>query len=693
MYQTITKSEVETTSLFDNSITDNDYYVNFSTALCGEDTLRALGDEGADFVKLLSAKKPYKKGWNLPEKGHSAEEITRYLTSFPERYAGLRCGVTAIVVVDIDFDYQTQKERLGDAAHTWESFRPEAPDRGALIYRIDGDVPRTQSFTPKDENGKRLQDSPTAESKGLNRNGTAPHKTVVGGTYLLNVEHELKTITPVELNAIWFLLIGQFLREFQIKERQESRKKSTPNLECLTSWQVAEADPNLPPIQKIKTSVPVLKVFSSFGLADDIQEPDANGWQRLAGHSGLFVNQHTNHWFCHSEDQGGDVLDAWAWCKGYLPTEHGRIIREMCDAFGIEYQTPNTITIEGHEILVQDALNACLAEVAQLEAYARQAENVRSIIRGVIAILLKQDAIEGPASQRLICDYSGMSRPTFQKWCADTLDFLTVDKTDKTHIWGINGQFLSKVVQNRVLCKDICPNNTYDRYIGMFGQESLHRKNNTHEPILKTSNLQRDIFQRASVPKQFRRSVKHRKNGEWIEDTSKEARLNGLGQLMNAQVEDNTDKLLKPLGKHGLRLIELLDTGGPMAINELTEALSVSRQTVSSIVKRATTDIEKLAKRLGREDIKPLFVVERIGRGKKYLSLPEDFLDRLAKVEEYLVNDGQDARRKKRHNDERIAYLRQRLENTETDELREDLEARLESALEWGRVLTKEKGA
>ncbi len=714
--QTITqKSEkVENSpSLFDYSIHDNDIIVNFSTSLCGIDTLEALAREGAEFVQLGAGKSPIKEEWNKLDKGESCAAVTRYLTSFSERHVGLTLG-TRFVVFDLDYNFQTQIKKLGNSANTWVSFRPEAPTKGALIYRIADKCPLKQSW--KSEGAKGLE----VELHGITEGGKYTQKAVAGGTYHLDLQHNLKAVTFDELETIWAVLTGTRFKESEAQRphskfgvefeenhapipRKPIHDREVPKRELFARGRSV--------IDRLKEAVTPYDVFELKGMANDIEDYDSEQL-RLKGNGGLIVGKPEGRkreiWHNFSDGARGNVLHAWAYVQGYDREDYKKIIPEVCAQFNVEYSEPATAIVGGNEVTVNEILTACLEASNSIRFEGRSKEYQRDILRGVLLILRRQDSLAGPVSQRMLSDTVGASRPTVIKWLPKIEEY--VYQLEKgmgigANVWTINENWLETVVKNSLLPNSL-PNNTSAargrllclvKEKGVMGDLTDEKGESLPLQPVSSEDMQRDIYQRPSILPKFQRSIAHSKpeNGEWIENYSDKAnRIHGLSKLAHAQVEDNSEKVLRPITKTGKRLIELLDARGPLNLTECKEALGVKgKNVVGDIRRRMVQDVERLADLLGREDIQPLLVEERRGRKGVYLSLPDDYRERLEKVEEFLVNDGADRRRKIATNKERIESLKRMLTNTVTAHEREKLIKSLDSALEWGRILTEEKGA
>ena len=93
-------------------------------------------------------------------------------------------------------------------------------------------------------------------------------------------------------------------------------------------------------IEAVKAAWPTaITVFDHFGLVTRTQqEPD--GETRLLGNGGLLVAEDDETWYNFSDEEGGGVLEAWAWCRyGSVAGKknHFRaMLLEMAQAAGID---------------------------------------------------------------------------------------------------------------------------------------------------------------------------------------------------------------------------------------------------------------------------------------------------------------------------------------------------------------------
>lgn len=128
-----------------------------------------------------------------------------------------------------------------------------------------------------------------------------------------------------------------------------------PNLQALISWLDQLAPP--PPVHRADPR-PILPatgndliaavkgvwgsamaVFEHFEMAIQ-QRTEPDGQIRLMGNGGLLLTQDLQQWFCFSDEIGGDMIEAWGYCRfgnSYDKARHFRqVLLEMAVAGGID---------------------------------------------------------------------------------------------------------------------------------------------------------------------------------------------------------------------------------------------------------------------------------------------------------------------------------------------------------------------
>jgi len=81
-------------------------------------------------------------------------------------------------------------------------------------------------------------------------------------------------------------------------------------------------------VEAVKAAWDTIGVFQQFGLVGETRR-EPNGEMRLLGNGGLLVAEDKDTWYNFSAEEGGGVLEAWAWCRyGSVSGKRGRF-REM----------------------------------------------------------------------------------------------------------------------------------------------------------------------------------------------------------------------------------------------------------------------------------------------------------------------------------------------------------------------------
>lgn len=234
-------------------------------------------------------KDKFERDWqNTP---HTLEQAQGHARSGGN--VGILCGKhsNGVCPLDRDIDFWATVGMLGNLAHTAKVVRDNAPDRGKLLYRVIGELPPTKAWraNPGDKH-------PACEMLANGRHALIPPSEFANGHYrLIDTQYGIMEVTPAELDAIWFLITGEYLYP----------KAAQPT----------HSDDSHDYIQRVKAAWQTRDVFAHFGR-------DVNGSEqerketRLLGNGGLLVNDYK--WYCHADGVGGDQVDAWHYC------EHGK---------------------------------------------------------------------------------------------------------------------------------------------------------------------------------------------------------------------------------------------------------------------------------------------------------------------------------------------------------------------------------
>lgn len=262
--------------------------------IVASESISWLADQSCRFALPFGrTKNKFETDW--PNKPHTLAEALKHAKTGGN--VGILTGKHSggIVALDRDVEFEQTCVMLGDLSKTAKIIRTNAPGRGKLLYRINGEIPQTTSWKPKGAT------SPEAEFLGDNgqRHALCPPSIIDGGTYeLIDTEYGIQTITPVELDYIWRLITGG-----SIYKEQRTQEEA----------QINEADTS-DYVRNVKEAWTVKTVFEHFNKAKNGTEKD-RGETRLLGNGGLLISADGSQWYDHADSIGGDKLDAWAWCK------------------------------------------------------------------------------------------------------------------------------------------------------------------------------------------------------------------------------------------------------------------------------------------------------------------------------------------------------------------------------------------
>lgn len=313
------------------------------------EVLSWFASRGAKFVLCTGrSKKPTYPGWQ--NKPYEIDDAARHAKSGGN--VGLLTGEHSnnIVILDRDVDFPETIEALGELAQTAKVVRKDAPERGKLLYRIvGGDMPKTMMWKaqPNDKH-------PAAEFLANGRHGVIPPSVHEDGAsyVLVDAAYDIKEVTPTEMDFIWFVITGEHLVGTQTNTTAEAKANK----------EVGSDDY----VQRVKNAWSVVKVFEHFGIDANGTKTERNGDIRFLGNGGLLVNSEKDLWYCYSSMLGGDVLDAWSWCKtGEVisrssPKAFLSVVDEMAKEARIKPTKHETVTVgrAGAATEIADALDA-----------------------------------------------------------------------------------------------------------------------------------------------------------------------------------------------------------------------------------------------------------------------------------------------------------------------------------------------
>jgi predicted P-loop ATPase len=293
--------------------------------------LQWLARQGAAFALPFGrTKNKFENGW--PNNPHTLEDAVTHAQRGGN--VGILVGKHSgnIIALDRDVDFPATVAMLGDAAKTAKIVRDNAPERGKLLYRVNGELPKTTSWkvNPGDKH-------PAAELLSTGRHAlTTPSMfmdekagdTEYGNYLLQDTELGIMEVTPEQIDRIWWMITGEHLYtqagpSHQQQTAREARDGATDSKEY---------------VRQVKDAWPTLEVFKHWhkdleGIKGQCEE------KHVRGNGGLKVNDW--RWFCHSDSVGGDQIDAWYYCKTGKVFDRGNrrafwdTVNEMADAAGI----------------------------------------------------------------------------------------------------------------------------------------------------------------------------------------------------------------------------------------------------------------------------------------------------------------------------------------------------------------------
>lgn len=153
---------------------------------------------------------------------------------------------------------------------------------------------------------------------------TPPSRHPSGGQYVYIQDGPIATTATLRDVMAWLNELAP------IPTRKAVSRRDTPA-------QVGDAA-NL--LEAVKAAWPEsVAVFAHFGLVGETRR-ERNNEIRLLGNGGLLVAEDKTTWYNFSTEEGGGVIEAWAWCRfGSVASKQGRfrsILLEMAQAAGVD---------------------------------------------------------------------------------------------------------------------------------------------------------------------------------------------------------------------------------------------------------------------------------------------------------------------------------------------------------------------
>ena len=224
-----------------------------------------------------------------------------------------------IQVLDVDQDADKVLELLGEYANTAKIVRTSAPDRVALLYKVQGfigSVLSSRNITPEGQN------QPAIEFLSYTRNGKPAKKMVTGlykdGQYeIIDSQFNVMEISNLDfLDNVWKPLCEMYGTDCE--KIQPDKKSRHANGRYNTVYNSSGNPLKDMVLDEWVSSA----VFEHFGYSVG-GEKSSNIWKQIPGHAGLFVTDEDSitmggGFKHHSNDKGGDIFDAWHYCSTNL---------------------------------------------------------------------------------------------------------------------------------------------------------------------------------------------------------------------------------------------------------------------------------------------------------------------------------------------------------------------------------------
>lgn len=282
------------------------------------DPLQWLSERGATFaLPRGKTKSEFERNWqNTPHALIAATEHANRGNNI-----GILCGKYSsnIVALDRDIEFPETITMLNDLAKTVKIVRDNAPERGKFLYRVTDRLPSSRAW-------KRLPTDkhPAAEMLSTGKHALVPPSEWDDGYYkLVDESFGILEITHETLNRIWWLITSEHLDKVATSQNEPKANKGTQKY-----------------VERVKDSWTTQRVFEHFQRATSGAVEGRGGQIRLLGNGGLLLNDW--RWYCHADSIGGDVVDAWSYCRwGRVvdrkdPTSFWDTINDMASAAGIE---------------------------------------------------------------------------------------------------------------------------------------------------------------------------------------------------------------------------------------------------------------------------------------------------------------------------------------------------------------------
>ena len=376
-------------------------------------TLNDFMGQGFGFT-FIRGKIPFEKEWqNHPHSEEDAEKRHKQ-----GRNLGVHAGEHSnnIIWIDLDERFTEFLETFPSLCNTLHIVRDNAPDRGKVAIRITDTLPASTNYKPI------ASEPPVAELLSTGRQAAVIGRHPSGEFYQTN-GLPVTQMTFDEVDQIWHGWTDTHLSRIGEPPKQP---QTTPKLiQVDTRKSETPDDESLNLVQRLRNHYTAYDIFDHFGMVGDVVNANA-GFIRLLNNGGLLVGdpadpEHSWKWFSHSACIGGDIFDAWYFCKTgekiprLNPYAFTATLYEMARTAGIELpKEPPKFTDTNSQISHTLVEWIQVAKVAIAEHHFKGDGKLRAAL-GVLQILEHGQDIEYHISSRHLADLTGMSHRSAQK--------------------------------------------------------------------------------------------------------------------------------------------------------------------------------------------------------------------------------------------------------------------------------------
>lgn len=249
------------------------------------DVLAWLANHGGTFVYVgKRSKVPFEDAWQ--EKPHTLAEAREHYKRGGN--VALLAGKhsNGLCLLDVDEDFERFLKTFPALAEGPRIARQNAPDRGKLLFQVQGELPSSQKWKPIPKR------PPWAEWLATGNQAVVPPSVHPSGAPfgVVNADSPIPHITASEINAIWQEWTGTALIAQEPKKKREKRDSSQNNVE----------------LERIKDDIRLgfdMVAYACQKLGAKAQRENANE-TRILGQGGLLINTYERIWNTFSEGDG-----------------------------------------------------------------------------------------------------------------------------------------------------------------------------------------------------------------------------------------------------------------------------------------------------------------------------------------------------------------------------------------------------